>query len=376
MHHGALYKLSVLGCVFMMFGCGRRIQTSQPNTMPSMDMASDTPVDANVDVDITSDMMLDDQGDQGNRPVLSAGCGQATAYTPGQTSPQSLTIDGRSRTWRVRLPAGYDASTPAPVLFVLHGGFGSGEQVETNQTNFNPIGAREGIILVYPDGIPRFPNASGAAKIRTWNAGGCCGEAAASSVDDVAFILGVLKTIEQNACVDRRRVYSTGMSNGAMMSYRLACDAAPYFAGIAPVAGSLVHAPCTPSQPIPLLHIHGRLDKNVPLTGGDGCGSGDLSKSIALADIVEKWSALHQCQSDSRVVLQRPDVTCTAPSGCIDAVNVCVLDSGDHSWPGGVPRATEPRGDCAGGVQVQTFNASERIWSFLSAQALDAVVAE
>ena len=240
---------------------------------------------------------------------------------------------------------------------------------------FNPIADREGVIVVYPDGVARFPNAgSDPLKIRTWNAGTRCGHADATDVDDVSFLLDVLRRTGEDACVDRRRVYSTGMSNGGMMSYWLGCQAADHFAAIAPVAGALVNPTCSPSRAIPLLQIHGEKDLNVPITGGDGCGPATLQDSKSLPATAQFWWNLHGCRAEERSVVDRDDVKCIAPQDCLDSVITCVLPEGDHSWPGGAPRSSEPTGDCdGGGKQVLTYNASEAIWSFFAKHALDVV---
>ncbi len=301
-------------------------------------------------------------------PAGSQGCGEQTVWSPGQSESLSLTHEGRERTFRVRLPAGYDPSTPAPVVFALHGGFGSAEITENQTTKFNPIAQREGVIMVYPEGVPKNPGGrSDVAKIRTWNAGGCCGYATEQGVDDVGFLVRALDVVERGSCVDRRRVFATGMSNGAMMSYRLACEASERFTAVAAVAGLLTFPECAPPRPVPLLHIHGEKDPNVPIIGGEGCGPGEVGESTPLSEIVSKWSALHACSGEVETSLEREDVVCEVQGDC--EVEVCLLPEGNHTWPGGVPR--EPRvPGCSGGQQVLSFEASEYIWSFFERQSL------
>jgi polyhydroxybutyrate depolymerase len=71
-----------------------------------------------------------------------------------------------------------------------------------------------------------------------WNSGDCCGSAQWNGVDDVGFLLAVLDDVSERTTVDATRVYATGLSNGAMMAYRLAAEASDRIAAIAPVAGS------------------------------------------------------------------------------------------------------------------------------------------
>src|SRR4051812_34206015 len=117
-------------------------------------------------------------GDSASNPIdaamepdapASPGCIATSPYSPGQPVDRTLTVGGRSRTYRVRLPAGYTGG-PTPLVFALHGGFGSGEQLETAQAGLDPIADREGFALVYPDGIARNETATGPlGQARTWN---------------------------------------------------------------------------------------------------------------------------------------------------------------------------------------------------------------
>ncbi|MCB9611537.1 MAG: prolyl oligopeptidase family serine peptidase [Sandaracinus sp.] len=122
---------------------------------------------------------------------------------------------------------------------------------------------REGFVVVYPDGTGTIP---------TWNAGGCCGSAVRDDVNDVGFVAAILDRLEGELCLDRDRVFATGMSNGGMMSHRLGCELSERFAAVAPVAGTLMFDACTPTRPVHVMHVHGSDDGHVPWEGGLGCG--------------------------------------------------------------------------------------------------------
>lgn len=305
-------------------------------------------------------------------PVPSVGCDLPSTWTPGATALETMERDGQTRSWRVRLPSTYTQSTPLPVLFVLHGGLGDSARTE-RVTQFNSIAEREGVILVYPDGYAKRPGVeSEPLKLRTWNAGTCCGGAQESEIDDVAFLLDVLKDTEARACLDRRRVYATGMSNGAMMMYRLACEAATHFAALAPVSGSLVLTSCEPARAVPLLHIHGLKDPSVPFEGGSGCGLGTLDQSVAIPAVIKKWSALHGCV-DTTTTLDREDVTCVTQNGCEARVQLCTLPEGGHSWPGGLPGSDQNSASCPDAAQIFSFDASAHIMEFVLNHTLEDV---
>lgn len=314
------------------------------------------------DAPTTQDALVDTV-DRPDAPSTPSGCGRPTAFSPGQTVVRTMTHGGRERSFRVRLPAGYTGA-PVPLVFVLHGGGGWGEQIETNQAAFNPIGEREGFALVYPDGIPRDAAASGPLALRTWNAGGCCLTAVEENVDDVGFLTAALDEVEAGACIDTDRVYFTGMSNGAMMSYRMACERADRIAAIAPVAGSLVVA-CSPSRPVAVMHVHGTDDARVLYDGGTGCGS-SMVQSESVATVVARWAAWNGCTGSPSTTFSEGNGTCVSSGECTAGTVLCTVDGGSHSWPGGTADATT-MGQCEGGEQSTTFMASEAIWRFFAA---------
>ena len=109
---------------------------------------------------------------------------------------------------------------------------------------------------MFPNGYSRF-----GGILATWNAGSCCGGAVRNNIDDVGFIREVIARMERQASVDPGRIFATGMSNGAMMSWRLACELSEIRA-IAPVAGTDNTPACKPSRPVPVIEFHA-LDDNL-----------------------------------------------------------------------------------------------------------------
>ena len=129
----------------------------------------------------------------------------------------SIYFDGMYRTYQLHLPSDYDGSQNTSLIIAMHGGFGSGTQLEI-QSQLSVKADEENFIVVYPEGVESLLN------IRTWNAGGCCGYAMNNNIDDVGFINALMDTLISNYSIDTLRIYATGMSNGAFMSYRLACE--------------------------------------------------------------------------------------------------------------------------------------------------------
>ena len=154
-----------------------------------------------------------------------------TATADGVHHAYTLTHQGRLRRYEVHLPNPHPTQA-MPVIVAIHGATLSLD-IYRKVANLESLAAREGIIVVYPEGT-RLGN------VLLWNAGACCLPGLLrDQPDDVAFILRVLKDVERRFPVDRTRVYAVGMSNGAMMTYRLATEAPTQFAAVATVAGPM-----------------------------------------------------------------------------------------------------------------------------------------
>ncbi len=294
-------------------------------------------------------------------PALpSSGCGQPAVYPPGAATADALTHDGLTRTFRVYVPLSYDPAVPMPVVLLFHGGFGSGAQVEAS-AKVVEVAEEKGFIAVSPDGV------LSPGGIRTWNGGTCCGYATAAGIDDVGFVRALIDHLEAAACVDRRRVFATGMSNGAMLTHRLACDLADRIRAVGPVAGTDMTASCAPARPVPLMHIHGSDDGNAPFEGGLGCGLAGVpftSVPETIARAVER----NGCAGAPFTSLIQGDGTCTRQGQCPlgTDVDLCVIAGGGHVWPGGTPPVLPGIGDCPFGYQTQSFIATRVLWDFFA----------
>ncbi|MEU5691758.1 PHB depolymerase family esterase [Actinosynnema sp. NPDC020468] len=265
--------------------------------------------------------------------LLLAGCSPARPTT-SPDHEHHVTSGGIERTYRVHVPAG--ASGRLPVVVLLHGGGGDGEQV-ARQTGMSAAADRAGFAVVYPDG-------TGRTALLSWNAGRCCAYAQREHVDDVAFLSTVLDEVLAGYPVDPTRVFVTGMSNGAMMAYRLGCERSDRIAAIAPVSGALNVDPCTPTRPLSVLAIHGTADEAVPYQGGtpirQPTGT-DPWVNTSVADSIGFWARHDHCAGrpeDTRTGA----VTVTRQVGCADDRQVVLytVDGGGHAWPGGTTTRT------------------------------------
>lgn len=291
--------------------------------------------------------------------VMLACARQGTpAPRPPVDSLRAVTHEGQDRDYLIHIPRSVDLSRPVPLVMVFHGGGGKAENA-MRTTDFNELADDEGFIVVYPNGTgPRD------VEVFTWNSGNCCGNAMLENADDVGFARAILADVQTIAAIDAKRVYATGMSNGAMMSYRLACEAADVFAAIAPVAGTLNYSPCAPSEPVAVIHFHGTDDQHVLYNGGVGPESIVGVDFASVASSIEFWLAANGCASRQPATSQVADVRREVWDGCESGrpVELYTIFGGQHAWPG-----SDGPGWIGGDEPSQSISATQLIWEFFKA---------
>ncbi|HSD55289.1 MAG TPA: PHB depolymerase family esterase [Burkholderiales bacterium] len=295
--------------------------------------------------------------------------------------------DGRTRTALVRVPDRAAGETkPIPVVLNFHGG-GGNARTHRDYVRMDALAEREGFIVVYPNGTGRLDD-----KLLTWNAGLCCGYAMNEKVDDVGFVRALIDALATRAPIDTARVYATGLSNGAMLSYRLAAQLSDRIAAIAPVAGSMVllerrvddvsPALAVPGKrAVPILHIHSIDDKRALYFGGLGEPSTFTTVSTKhpnAEEVLYRWVSFEECTPKPVVRAERrgprgtPSAAHTATlyvfGGCRDGGEIALwkLTGAGHVWPGGridyLPRILGPGTD--------VIDANEEMWKFFKRFAL------
>lgn len=286
-----------------------------------------------------------------------------SAWSAGDPSV-AIEVGGLDRSYLLHMPDPMP-SNPPPLVVVLHGGGGSAESM-AKMSGFDAEADKRGFIVVYPDGTDKarpFLNAMGKPGFLTWNAGSCCGYAQENGVDDVGFIRAVVVQVIKDNAADPKRVYATGISNGGMMAYRLACEASDLFAAIAPVSAVQEVASCKPGQPVSVFHIHGAKDENVPLGGGVGKKAREKEDRKPVQDTIDFWVKQDGCSVT--VHSQQPDVLMTNYGGCNagSEVSLFVIQDGAHAWPGGqrIAYFLDP--------PSQALDATYEIWRFFSTHA-------
>ncbi|OBA72120.1 polyhydroxybutyrate depolymerase [Mycobacterium sp. 1554424.7] len=294
--------------------------------------------------------------------VVLGGCvgGGHALGTPGSqqvpVGPSTQTIEsgGVSRTFHLYRPQRLPDA--APLVVMLHGGFGNGAQAERSY-NWDAEADNGHFLVAYPDGLNR-----------AWNAGTCCGEPQRANTDDVGFLTAMVGAIEQEIPIDRARVYATGMSNGAMMALRLGCQT-DTFAAIAPVAGTLL-TDCSRARATSVLQIHGTADDRVPYNGGPGkafaINGNPRVDGPSVESVNATWRSIDGCGPPTSTTAG--SVT-TQTAGCPDGrtVELISVAGAGHQWPGGQP---SPLAELAGIPEPSAaLNATDTIWRFFAANA-------
>lgn len=233
----------------------------------------------------------------------------------------SLVHDGVERTYRQFVPESDAPDGGWPLVLALHGGLGSGDQF-ARVSGFEELAAREGLVVLHPDG-----------EGRTWDAGACCGSAARNEVDDVGFLAALIEETLRVLPVDEERVFVTGFSNGAMMSFRFGCERPEMVRAVGLVAGSLEARECPGGAGTNLFAFHGDADDNHPIEGGMGTDTVSRVAFRSMADSLARWTAAMGCAESPRTATEGP-LTTSEWDGCRDGAKATyVIVAGmDHQW--------------------------------------------
>ena len=276
-----------------------------------------------------------------------------------------ITVDGIERTYILHVPKILDKTTPAPLVFVLHGGGGTAKGMN-KLTGFNKVSDEYGFIVCYPQGIDKHWNDGRKVNITYING---------VEVNDVKFFSLLIDTLLAKYNIDSTRIYSCGISNGGMMSFRLGCELNNKIAAIAPVAISMsevLYNSCVPSRPVPVMIIFGDDDPLVPFEGGSI--KWDRGEVVSVKKTVEFWIKNNKCgDTPTETEIDNADDDTSVKkfvfSGSTqrDEVVFYLIYGGGHTWPGGwqyLPKLVVGR-------TSKEFNASEVIWKWFEGKRLE-----
>ncbi|HEY8078657.1 MAG TPA: hypothetical protein VIF62_31215 [Labilithrix sp.] len=268
------------------------------------------------------------------------------------------------RGFTLEVPRSWNGASPLPLVVAFHGGGGNRGAAESvtcpggdraSAGCLSAVALAAGFAVVRPDGT----GSRLLARLRTWNAGGgkdgwncTSGRACKDGVDDVRYFDALLVEIGKQIPIDPKRIHATGLSNGAAMSHRLACERADRIASIVAVGGSNQHAATggACAGGVPVLEIHGTEDPCwTYATSSEAC-LGDGGKKVGVAESMEGWRLRNGCsaETDETPLADRDPsdgthATLVRWRGCRASVELVRVDGGGHTWPNGDPYFSERR---------------------------------
>jgi len=271
---------------------------------------------------------------------------------------RSVKVGDLDRRYLIQVPPSYDRKKPMPVVLVFHGGGSNAEQMvwfcglseKADEAEF---------CAVYPSGTGLLK------RVLTWNGGNCCGYAMRRKIGDVAFVENLLDDLAKVVRIDTKRIYATGMSNGAIISYWLASELSDRIAAIAPVGGPMGTKMCNPKRPVPVIHFHGTADQSAPFEGGRSKGV-TRTNFYSVDHSVMAWVRANGCPEEPRVE-KLPDkaddgmsVTRKTWGPGKDGFEVVLIEikGGGHTWPGRDPKVRFL------GPSTRDISANDLMWEF------------
>lgn len=287
-----------------------------------------------------------------------------------------IRLNGLLREYKVHVPGSYNKKVPVPVVIFLHGG--GGDMKEAYAEGMDKMADKYGFILAIPEGTGKKILGK---TIGSWNCGNwsgskkltpisCCGYAGDNNIDDIGFISKMIDEIKKKFNVDEKRIYATGISNGGMISYRLACELSGKIAAVAAVAPPFVPEVCNnATKPVSIMHIHGTADPCALYEGGfcENCLGKPISAQSA-KDMVDSWVARDTCSGESEVIYNKGNAKCLNYSKCAQRTEVefCTIEGGGHTWPSGKQYLSEKK------IGPVSYDISfDQIWEFFQKHSLD-----
>lgn len=300
--------------------------------------------------------------------VLAAGMASKAKLTKNDHALQ-MTYENRARDYILHTPPGYEAMQKRPLILVLHGGGGKAEgMIKLTHNRFNELADQNGFFVVYPQGLGK-----------SWNEGATDskGYAREHQINDAGFLSALIEVLAKRYPIDLKRVFSTGISNGGLMSFRLGCEMPEKIRAIAPVAANIPHdivALCEEpkANAVGLLLVNGTEDPIVPYQGGFiKVFRQTRGKVVSTDQTLKIWLKKNGCtETPKREIFPDKDpadrtraeafIYDQCSSGA--PVELYRIEGGGHTWPGGLQYLREGRI----GRTNRDIDATDEIWKFFN----------
>jgi polyhydroxybutyrate depolymerase len=257
---------------------------------------------------------------------------------------QSVSVNGVPRQYLLYVPTSYNGTSQVPLLLNFHG-YGGTSSGHMYSADMRSLADKENFILVYPQGSLNggYPH---------WNASPP-GSDNKSTADDTGFAEAMITSISSSYQIDATRIYACGYSNGGMMSYFLGASMSDKIAAIGSMSGTMLDGNPIPSNPVPMINIHGTADSILPYSGGDG--------STSTVNTLSYWAEQNGASSTPVINMLN--------SGSLSVEKSVYSDSNGTAW-------VEHYKVIGGGhvwidLNINGSNANQLIWDFFSKHNLN-----
>lgn len=296
------------------------------------------------------------EGETGQDAGQDAGTPIQPEAKPERVPMPTQKVFGGKRPVTLQLPPKYDPAVALPLVLVLHGAGVTG-QLQAAYFGLDRLQQEQAFLLLAPNGT--VDDKLGGS---IWNATKACCDLT-QSIPDAAYIKSLLDDVKSVYRVDEKRVYLIGHSNGAFLSYRMACDEASSITGIAALAGATFFdkARCKPSRKVNILHIHGTSDPVIRYKGGNVPRMGKPQPGAVKS--VNMWKDYNGCSGQLTPSSETLDLISDLKGAetTVQKVNGCPKGGAVELWT------------IQGGAHIPTVapTFAKTVWNWLQAKAKD-----
>ena len=272
----------------------------------------------------------------------------------------SLSVDGHARKLIFITPKGFQPGQSLPLVFFFHGAGGTSEQAVRTYGWAQKADA-EHFFAAFPQGLGARDDGGGVFHVWRDERGD-----RPTTINDVHFFEMLLGQLQAALPIDPRRIYVTGFSNGAGMTFTLGAHFSDRIAAIAPVSSQSFAQVASLARPLPVYYLTGTADPLIPYHGGatalPALQFGAGYKYPPVQDSVDTWARLDGCPARPQIVSDANGVRVEryGPGRAGSEVLFTTIEGNGHHWPDTV----EPLPHFICGPTLDPFNATDRIWDF------------